>query len=120
MRILHRLRKSGQPDSALPQGSCLLTTHRRHQAHDISSGLEDDQLVSCKLDLRLSLIALTITIHAMAVVIMALVMVKIRVRLENHGPGVRYVTPDRGCRSGWTATGYLHGMEVTIWGAAYL
>jgi hypothetical protein len=72
------------------------------------------------MDLRLSLIALTITIHAMAVVIMALVMVKIRVRLENHGPGVRYVTPDRGCRSGWTATGYLHGMEVTIWGAAYL
>jgi hypothetical protein len=70
----------------------------------------------------LSLIALTVAIHTLVVVMMALVMEKIRCRLDNRSLGLRYVIP---IVIGLVGTvglllAVLHGIEATIWAAAYL
>ena len=69
----------------------------------------------------LSLIALTIAIHASGVLMMALVMTRIRERLESRKPSlwsvisilVGVVT------SAGLLLAVLHGIEATIWAAAY-
>jgi len=70
----------------------------------------------------LSLIGLTIAIHAMGVVMMAFIGVRIRVRLEARSLGLRHVVPIVIGVVG--AVGLLlaalHGIEATIWAAAYL
>ena len=70
----------------------------------------------------LSLIALTVAIHAMGVVMMALVMERIRVRLDNRSLGLRYVIPIVIGLVGAVGLllAVLHGIEATIWAAAYL
>jgi hypothetical protein len=70
----------------------------------------------------LSLIALTVAIHAMGVVMMALVMEKIRVRLDNRSLGLRDVIPIVIGLVGAVGLllAVLHGIEATIWAAAYL
>ena len=70
----------------------------------------------------LSLIALTVAIHALGVVMMALVMEKIRVRLDNGSLGLRYVTPIviGLVEAVGLLLAVLHGIEATIWAAAYL
>ena len=72
----------------------------------------------------LSLIALTVAIHALGLVMMALMLEKIRFRLgrDNRSLGLRYVTP---IVIGLVAAvglllAVLHGIEATIWAAAYL
>ncbi len=70
----------------------------------------------------LSLIGLTIAIHAMGVVMMAFIGVRIRVRLEARSLGLWHVVPIVIGVVG--AVGLLlaalHGIEATIWAAAYL
>jgi hypothetical protein len=70
----------------------------------------------------LSLIALTIAIHAVGVVAMALVMVRFRVGLENRNLGLCYVIPIviGAVGSIGLLLAVLHGIEATIWAAAYL
>ena len=70
----------------------------------------------------LSLIALTVAIHALGVVMMALVMEKIRVRLDNRSLGLQYVIPIVIGLVGAVGLllAVLHGIEATIWAAAYL
>ena len=70
----------------------------------------------------LSLIAMTVAIHAMGVVALALTMMRIPIELEKRRVGLRFVIP--------TVTGVigvvglllavLHGVEATIWAAAYV
>jgi hypothetical protein len=69
-----------------------------------------------------SLIALTVAIHALGVVMMALVMEKIRVRLDNRSLGLRYAIPIVIGLVGAVGLllAVLHGIEATIWAAAYL
>ena len=70
----------------------------------------------------LSLIALTIAIHTMGVVMMAVAGLRIRLWLEIRNLGFRYVI--RIVIAGVGAVGLLlavlHGMEATIWAAAYV
>jgi hypothetical protein len=70
----------------------------------------------------LSLIALTIAIHTMGVVMMAIAGLAIRVRLETRNLGFRQVILI--AISGIGAVGLLlavlHGIEATIWAAAYV
>ena len=72
----------------------------------------------------LSLIALTVAIHALGVVMMALVMEKIRFRLNDGSLGSRNVIPIVIGIGLVGAVGLLlavlHGIEATIWAAAYL
>jgi Ion channel len=70
----------------------------------------------------ISLIVVTITIHAIGVVSMALVGVRIRVRVESRSLSLRYVLPivvGVVGAAGLLLT-VLHGIEATIWAAAYL
>ena len=70
----------------------------------------------------LSLIALTIAIHTMGVVMMAVAGLRIRLWLEIRNLGFRYVI--RIVIAGVGAVGLLlavlHGIEATIWAAAYV
>ena len=70
----------------------------------------------------LVLIALTIAIHACGVVMMAFLMVRFRAWLEKQNLGLCYVIPIVIGVIG--AVGLLlaalHGIETTIWAAAYL
>src|SRR5580704_1311345 len=70
----------------------------------------------------LSLIALTIAIHAIGVVMIALVLLTIRSWLAKRHLGFHYLTPIVICLV--TAAGLLlavlHGIEATIWAAAFL
>jgi hypothetical protein len=70
----------------------------------------------------LSLIAVTIAIHTMGVVMMAIAGLAIRVRLETRNLGFRQVILI--AISGIGAVGLLlavlHGIEATIWAAAYV
>ena len=70
----------------------------------------------------LMLIALTIAIHACGVVMMAFLMVRFRAWLEKQNLGLCYVIPIVIGVIG--AVGLLlaalHGIETTIWAAAYL
>jgi hypothetical protein len=72
--------------------------------------------------LGLSLIALTIAIHAIGVVMIALVLLTIRSWLAKRHLGFHYLTPIVICLV--TAAGLLlavlHGIEATIWAAAFL
>ena len=72
----------------------------------------------------LSLIALTIAIHALGVVMMALVLLKFRLRLglNNRSLGLGYVIPIVIGLVGAVGLllAVLHGIEATIWAAAYL
>jgi hypothetical protein len=70
----------------------------------------------------LSLIALTIALHALVLVMMALMTARIRARLESRHFDMRYAIPI--VIGVVAATGLLlavlHGIEATIWAAAYL
>jgi hypothetical protein len=70
----------------------------------------------------LSLIALTIAIHTMGVVMMAVAGLRVRLWLEVRNLGLRYVI--RIVIGGVGAVGLLlavlHGIEATIWAAAYV
>jgi hypothetical protein len=70
----------------------------------------------------LSLIALTIAIHTMGVVMMAVAGLRVRLWLEVRNLGVRYLI--RIVIGGVGAVGLLlavlHGIEATIWAAAYV
>ena len=70
----------------------------------------------------LSLIALTIAIHAMGVVMMAIAGLAIRVRLETRNLGFRQVIliVTGGVGAVGLLLAVLHGIEATIWAAAYL
>jgi len=70
----------------------------------------------------LSLIALTIAIHAMGVVMMAIAGLEIRVRLETRNLGFRQVIliVTGGVGAVGLLLAVLHGIEATIWAAAYL
>jgi hypothetical protein len=70
----------------------------------------------------LSLIALTVAIHAMGVVLMAIVGLEIRVRLETRNLGFRQVIliVSGGVGAVGLLLAVLHGIEATIWAAAYL
>ena len=70
----------------------------------------------------LSLIALTIAIHAMGVVTMAIAGLGIRVRLETRNLGLRHVILELigGVGAVGLLLAVLHGIEATIWAAAYL
>lgn len=69
-----------------------------------------------------SLIALTVAIHVLGVAMMALVMEKIRFQLDNRSLGLRYVIPIVIGLVGAVGLllAVLHGIEATIWAAAYL
>ena len=70
----------------------------------------------------LSLIALTIAIHAMGVVMMAIAGLEIRVRLETRNLGFRQVIliVTGGVGAVGLLLAVLHGIEATIWAAAYV
>jgi hypothetical protein len=70
----------------------------------------------------LSLIALTIAIHAMGVVMMAIAGLGIRVRLETRNLGLRQVIliVTGGVGAVGLLLAVLHGIEATIWAAAYV
>ncbi len=70
----------------------------------------------------LSLIALTIAIHAMGVVMMAIAGLGIRVRLETRNLGLRHVIliVTGGVGAVGLLLALLHGIEATIWAAAYV
>ena len=70
----------------------------------------------------LSLIALTVAMHALGVVMMTLVLEKIRGQLDNRSLGLRYVIPIVIGLVGAVGLllAVLHGIEATIWAAAYL
>ena len=70
----------------------------------------------------LSLIALTIAIHAMGVVMMAIAGLAIRVRLEIRNLGFRQVIliVSGGVGAVGLLLAVLHGIEATIWAAAYV
>ena len=72
----------------------------------------------------LSLIALTVAIHALGIVIIALVLEQIRLRLglNNRSLGLGYVIPIVIGLIGAVRLllAVLHGIEATIWAAAYL
>ena len=70
----------------------------------------------------LSLIALTIAIHAMGVVTMAIAGLGIRVRLETRNLGLRHVFLELigGVGAVGLLLAVLHGIEATIWAAAYV
>ena len=70
----------------------------------------------------LSLIALTIAIHAMGVVMMAIAGLGIRARLEIRNLGLRHVIliVTGGVGAVGLLLAVLHGIEATIWAAAYV
>ena len=87
--------------------------------------MNEDLLERASWTWGLSLIALTVAIHALGVVMMALVMEKIRLRLGLHNrarPDLRYVIPIVIGVVGAVGLllALLHGIEATIWAAAYL
>ena len=84
--------------------------------------MNEDLLERASWTWGLSLIALTVAIHALGVVMMALVMEKIRVRLDNRSLGLRDVIPIVIGLVGAVGLllAVLHGIEATIWAAAYL
>ena len=70
----------------------------------------------------LSLIALTIAIHAMGVVMMAIAGLGIRARLEIRNLGLQHVVliVTGGVGAVGLLLAVLHGIEATIWAAAYV
>ena len=88
--------------------------------------MNEDLLEKATWTWSLSLIALTVAIHALGVVTMALVLEKIRFRLgldnRNVSLRLRYVIPIVIGVVGAVGLllAVLHGIEATIWAAAYL